>query len=148
MTGTVTPNLVEFRIPLEQPADATWNWNRAETPENQCEYMWQVAVLNASGRYTFGFYLYKAPGAKPAQGELQALFKAGQASVFKDDARGAGGLIENAQVHVSAEDGRIVLRITDPDVIRTIFGDRPGTVTVNTRAIGANFEVVKVEYHN
>ena len=59
-TGTVEPNLVEFKIPHEQPASATWNWNRPETPDNDGEYIWQVAVPSGSGRYSFGFYLYKS----------------------------------------------------------------------------------------
>ena len=82
-TGTVEPNLVEFKIPLEQPASATWNWNRPETPGNDGEYIWQVAVPSGSGRY-------KSPGSKPARGPLQALFKAGQASVFKERRPGSG----------------------------------------------------------
>lgn len=147
-TGSVAPNLVEFRIPLEQPAGATWKWNRAETPDNECEYMWQVAVPNGSGRYAFGFYLYKLPGAQPAHGDLQVLLKAGQASLFKENAQGAGSLIENAKVKLSAEDGRLVLRITDPGLIRAIFGSRPETVTINIRGIGADFGIVNVEYHN
>lgn len=145
--GTVEPNLVEFKIPLEQPPSATWNWNRIETPDNGGEYIWQVAVPNGSGRYSFGFYLYKFPGSKPARGPLQALFKAGQASVFKEDDQGRSDLLQNAKVNVSAENGRIVFRITDAELIRTIFGNRPTTVTINTRAIRANFEVVKVQYH-
>lgn len=147
-TGTVAPNLIEFKIPLEQPAGATWNWNRAETPDNECEYMWQVAVANRSGRYSFGFYLYKFPDSKPGRGELTALFKAGQASVFKEDAQGRDDMVENAKVEVSAESGRIVLRIFDAALIRAIFGSRPETVTINTRAIGANFEVVRIAYRN
>lgn len=146
--GAVTPNLAEFRIPLEQPASAKWDWNRAETPDNDDEYTWQVAVPNGSERYSFGFYLYKLPGSKPEHGSLQALFKAGQASVFKEDAQGQGDLVQNAKVSVSTENGRIVLRITDPDLIRTIFGRRPDNATINTRAIGSNFEVVKIEYRN
>jgi hypothetical protein len=145
--GTVEPNLVEFKIPLEQPPSATWNWNRIETPDNGGEYIWQVAVPNGSGRYSFGFYLYKFPGSKPARGPLQALFKAGQASVFKEDDQGRSDLLQNAKVNVSAENGRIVFRITDAELIRTIFGNRPKTVTINTRAIHASFEVVKVQYH-
>lgn len=147
-TGTVAPNLVEFRIPLEQPAGARWNWNRAETSDNECEYMWQVAVPNRSGRTSFGFYLYKAPGSKPESGELQDLFKAGQASVFREDAQGHGDMVRNARVAVSEENGKIVLRITDTDLIQTIFGNHPDTATINTRAIGSNFELVKIRFLN
>ena len=144
--GTVAPNLAEFKIPLEQPASATWRWNRTETPDNAGEYIWQVAVPNGSGRYSFGFYLYKFPGSKPAHGPLQALFKAGQLSVFKENDESRGDLLQNAKINAAAEDGSVVFRITDAELIRTIFGNRPETVTINTRAIRASFEVVKVQY--
>lgn len=146
-TGSVASNLAEFRIPLGQPSDAKWNWNRAETPDHACEYMWQVAVGHG-GRYSFGFYLYKSPGSKPESGDLQGLFQAGQASVFQEDAQGRGDLMQNAKVNVTAENGKIVLRITDAKLIGTIFGARPETATINTRSIGSTFEVVKIEYHN
>jgi hypothetical protein len=146
--GTVETNLVEFKIPLEQPATATWLWNRTETPDNGGEYIWQVTVPNGRVRYLFGFYLYKFPGSKPARGTLQALFKAGQASVFEEDNTGRSDLLQNANVNVSVENGRIVLRLRDADLIRTIFSSQPKTVTINTRAIRANFEVVQVIYRN
>lgn len=144
--GTVAPNLVEFKIPLEQTADATWNWNRAETHDNDGEYTWQVAVPNTGGRYSFGFYLYKLPGSKPAHGDLSALLKAGQMSVFREDSEGRGNEIQNASVLVSTENDMIVIRITDAKLIQTIFRSHPETVTINTRAIGTNFETVTVEY--
>ena len=144
--ATVTPMLAEFSIPLEQPANATWNWNREETADNEGEYTWQIAVPNADGRYTFGFYLYKLPGSKMARGDLSTLLKAGQASVFKEDAQGRGTLVRNAVVNVTPENNRIVLRMTDPALIHLIFGARPATATINTRAIRANFEVVTIDY--
>ena len=148
-TGAVAPNHAEFTIPLEQPANATWFWNRPETPDNGGEYIWQVKAANGTRRFSFGFYKYKFPGSKPAQGVLQTLLKAGQASVFEEDAEGRGGaIVKNAKVEVSTENDRIVLRITDPNLIRVIFGGRPETVTINTRGLGANFEVVTVEYRN
>jgi len=145
-TGEVTPNLAEFRIPLEQAADATWNWNRAETPDNGGEYIWQVSIRNGSGSYSFGFFLYKLPGSKPEHGDLQALFKAGQASVFQENAEGKGDLMQNAEVNVSAEGGKVVIRIADPGLIHTIFGSHPDTATVRSTALGSNFEVVKIQY--
>lgn len=141
-TATVAPNLVEIRISLEQSASAAWKWNRAETPDNGCEYMWQVSVANGGAKYSFGFYLYKFPGSKPAHGSLQTLIKAGQASVFRD----GGDLVQNAIVKAAIEEGKVVLSIADPNLIRAMFGNRPETVTMNTRAVGSNFEVVKVEY--
>ena len=141
---TVTRNLVEVRLPLEQQAGATWKWNRAETPDNGCEYMWQASVANGGAKYSFGFYLYKFPGAIPASGSLAGLIKAGQASVFRE----SGDLVQNAVVKVSTEDGHVVLRISDRNLIQVMFGSRPETVTINTRAVGSNFEVVKVEYRD
>lgn len=148
ITGVVTPGRAEFRIPLEQSALAPLTWNRTGTPDSQCEFMWQVAVPSPGGSYTFGFYLYKAPGARPAHGNLQALLKAGQASVFKQDSSGAGTLVQNAGVNVSVEGGSIVIRLADPGLIRTIFGSRPHAVTVNTRALGADFQTVQVDYRD
>jgi hypothetical protein len=147
-TGTVTPRLAEFKIPLEQPASATWNWNRADTPDNAGEYSWQVAVPNCAGRYSFGFYLYKFPGSKPAHGNLEAMIKAGQASVFKEDAKSGSGELKNARVNVLIENDRIVLRITDAKLIQMIFAGHPDSATINTREIGSNFEVVKIAYRS
>jgi hypothetical protein len=81
-------------------------------------------------------------GSKPAHGSLQTLIKAGQASVFRD----GGDLVQNAIVKAAIEEGKVVLSIADPNLIRAMFGNRPETVTINTRAVGSNFEVVKVEY--
>lgn len=144
----VTPRLAEFRIPIDRQSGPTWNWNRAETPDNEGEYTWQVAVPAAERRYSFGFYLYKLPGSKPAHGNLQDLLKAGQASVFREDAQGTGTLVQNAAIQVSAEGSWITIRISDGQLIHKIFGSHPESATINTRAIDAGFEVVKIEYRD
>lgn len=146
--GIVAPQIAEFRIPIEQPPNSIWNWNRAETQDNSGEYIWQIAVPAAGGRYSFGFFLYKLPGAKPAHGNLKALLKAGQASVFREDSEGHGTLIQNAAIDVSTDDSFITIRIIDNDLIHEIFGSRPDSATINTRAIDENFEVVKIEYRD
>ena len=96
--GTVTTNTAEFRIPLERPANGLWIWNRADTPDNANEYSWTVTATNGSAQYSFGFFLYKSPESHEAQGQVQDLLKAGQSSVFKEDAEGRGGMLPNAKV--------------------------------------------------
>ena len=144
--GVVTSSLAEFTIPLDQSAESLWNWNRVETADNEGEYTWQVAISNGSGRYSFGLYLYKLPGSRPASGNLHALINAAQSSVFRENAAGTGTIIQKASVHVSVENDRLVLRITDPELLRTIFGHHPEDATVNARSITSHFEVVKIEY--
>jgi hypothetical protein len=148
MVGVVTPTMAEFRIPLEQSADSTWNWNRAETTDNEGEYIWQVAVPSGDGRYSFGLYLYKFPGSQPASGNLHSLIRVAQASVFKDDAAGRGTAIQSSAVNVSIENDGIVIRIIDAALIHTIFGNHPESATVNTRSITSQFEVVKIKYRD
>lgn len=146
--GVVTSSMAEFRIPLEQSADSTWKWNRAETADSEGEYIWQVAVPSGDGRYSFGLFLYKYPGSRPASGNLNSLIRAAQASVFKEDAAGQGTAIQRSAVEVSTENDRIVIRIVDPELIHTIFGSHPETATVNARSIASQFEVVKIKYRD
>jgi len=146
--GVVTSTMAEFRIPLEQSADSTWKWNRAETADNEGEYIWQVAVPSGGGRYSLGLFLYKYPGSQPASGNLHSLIKAAQASVFKEDSAGHGTAIQSSAVEVSTENDRMVIRIVDPELIHTIFGGHPESATVNARSIASQFEVVRIEYRD
>jgi hypothetical protein len=76
------------------------------------------------------------------------MIKAGQASVFKEDAKSGSGELKNARVNVLIENDRIVLRITDAKLIQMIFAGHPDSATINTREIGSNFEVVKIAYRS
>ena len=145
-TGTVTATAAEFRIPLQQPADGVWIWNRADTRDNEGEYSWTVTAKSGSGQYSFGFYLYKLPGSPEARGQLRDLLKAGQASVFREDAEGRGEMLPEAKVAVRAEGAAIMVRIIDPDLIRMIFRDRPQTVAIHSRTPAADYQIVRVTY--
>jgi hypothetical protein len=147
-TGTVTATNAEFRIPLQQPADGIWIWNRADTPENASEYSWTVTAKNASAEYSFGFYLYKYPGSHEARGQIQDLIRAGQASVFKEDTEGRGEILPDAKVTVTVENAAILLRITDPNLIRLIFRERPETVAIHSRTPAADYQIVHVNYRD
>lgn len=148
-TGAVTATAAEFKIPLQRPANGVWIWNRADTPDNAGEYSWTVTAKNGSAQYSFGFYLYKFPGSREARGQVQDLLKAGQASVFKEDAEGRGEMLRDAKVAVTVEDAAILVRITNPDLVRLIFRDHPETVAIHSRTpTAADFEIVRVAYRD
>jgi hypothetical protein len=146
--GTVTATTAEFKIPLKQPADGVWIWNRAETPDNASEFSWTVTAKNGSAQYSFGFYLYKFPGSHEARGQIQDLLEAGQASVFKEGAEGRGEMLPGAKVAVAVENAAILVRIADPNLVRLIFREHPGTVAIQTRTPAADYEIVHVNYRD
>jgi hypothetical protein len=146
--GTVTTNTAEFKIPLQLPPNDVWTWNRADIPDNAAEYSWTVIAKNGTGQYSFGFYLYKLPGSKEARGHIQDLLKAGQASVFKEDAEGRGEILPKAKVAVTVENAAIVLRITNPDLVRLIFRDHPETAAIRSRTSTADYQIVRVTYRD
>jgi hypothetical protein len=147
-TGTVTAGTAEFKIPLQAPANGVWIWNRADTPDNASEYSWAVTARNGTSQYSFGFYLYKFPAAREARGQIQDLLKAGQASVFKEDAEGRAEMLPDAKVTVAVENGSILVRITNPDLVRLIFSDHPETVAIHSRTPTADYQVVRVTYRD
>ncbi len=147
-TGAVTATTAEFKIPIQQPADGVWIWNRADTPDNASEYSWTITAKNGTAQYSFGFYLYKYPGSREARGQIQDLLKTGQASVFKEDAEGRGQMLPDAKVTVTFEDAAILLRITDPTLVRLIFREHPETVAIHSRTPAADYQVVRVNYRD
>jgi hypothetical protein len=147
-TGTVTSATAEFKIPLQQPADRVWIWNRADTPDNSSEYSWTITAKNGTAQYSFGFYLYKYPGSREGRGQIQDLLRAGQASVFKENAEGRGEMLPDARVAVTVENGAILVRITDPELVSLIFHDRPETVAMHSRTPSADYQIVRVNYRD
>ena len=147
-TGTVTATAAEFKIPLQPPANNVWTWNRADTPDNAGEYSWTVTAKNGTAQYSFGFYLYKFPGSREARGQIQDLLKAGQASVFKEDAEGRGEILPDAKVAVTVENGAIAVRITNPDLVRLIFRDRPEIAAIHSRTPAADYQAVRITYRD
>lgn len=145
-TGTVSAAVAEFKIPLQRPANDAWTWNRAGTSDDSNEYSWTVTVKNGTAQYSFGYYLYKFPGSPEARGQLQDLLKAGQASVFKEDAEGHGERLPDAKVAVTVENEAILVRLTNPDLVRLIFSDHPETVAIHSRTPAADYETVRVTY--
>jgi len=146
--GTVTATAAEFKIPFQPPANGVWTWNRADTSDNDNEYSWTVTAKNGTAQYSFGFYLFKLPGSRPTRGHIQDLLKAGQASVFKEDAAGRGDILPDAKVGITVENSAIVVRITNPDLVRLIFRDRPDTAAIHSRTPAADYQIVRITYRD
>jgi hypothetical protein len=145
-TGTVTPTAAEFTIPLQQPANRVWIWNRPATADNALEYSWSVTAGNGPAHYSFGFYLCKFPGSHENRGRLQDLIKAGQASAFKEDPEGRGEMLKDARVSVTVDSAAIHVRIANQDLIGLVFRNRPQTVAIHSRTPSHDYQIVRVVY--
>ncbi len=147
-TGAVTPTVAEFTIPLQRPANDIWTWNRPETPDNVLEYSWSVTAVSGTEQYNFGFFYYKFPERHVEKGRLEDLLSTGQSSVFKEDSAGSGTLLPDAVVAVTVENNAILVRITDPDLIRLIFHNHPATVAIHVVTQTTDYQVVQVNYRD
>jgi hypothetical protein len=145
--AVVTPKEGRFVFPV--PDQETWRWNRAETAENALEYSWTVAVASGDKTYSFGFNLFKFSGAKPTKGPLRDLLFAGQDDVWLHDKQG-GAEIVAGRVLVVAEKDAVVVSITEPRLLKSLFADKPANVTMETvhpdRPAGPSRKSVKVSY--
>lgn len=129
--AVVTPANAEFSIPVSR--GYRWRWARSTTADNASEYRWEIGLTSGQDEYHFGFSLFKYPGSKEASGDLAALLKAGQASVWRRTPSGGGSVVEEAKVSVSPADGRVIVRVSDPATLRLLFADRPSKAKVLTR---------------
>jgi hypothetical protein len=145
-TAVVAADEAKFVIPVGKRDQ--WEWNLASTKENLREYSWQVTVENAGETYEFGYSLFKRPGSQPQSGDLAALIKAGQESlwhVFKNGPRRSGGVIANAGVSVSAEGDNVIIRIKGTENVQRLFSSRPEEVTFQMRTEGKRPKTKKVK---
>jgi hypothetical protein len=145
-TGVVTALVAEFSIPVVH--EGPWRWARANTPDNNLEFRWELSVKGRDAEYQFGFSLFKYPGSKEGAGDLADLLKAGQASLWKIASDGGGSLVPGAIVSATAGDGRVVVRVSDPASVRLLFGDRPAVANLLTRTPDSSPEShqVSIEY--
>jgi hypothetical protein len=143
----VTSRTAEFSFPVAR--EGTWRWYRAETSENALEYRWEISVSSGGGDYRFGFSLFKFPGRKEESGGLEALLKAGQASLWKLRPDGGGSLIKEAKVSATAGNGCLIIRVSDPATVRLLFGDRPSEAKALTTMPGSEHRsyAVSIRYH-
>jgi hypothetical protein len=145
-TGVVTGLVAEFSIPVAH--EGPWRWARAKTRDDVLEFTWDLSVQSSDGEYRFGFSLFKFPGTAEGAGNLDELLNAGQASLWKIGPDGGGSLVEGAMVSVTADAGRVVIRLSDPASVRLLFGNRPAVAKVLTRTPDSSPESheVSIEY--
>ena len=112
------------------------------------EYTWQVSVKNGDATYEFGYSLFKKPGSHTQSGDLAALIKAGQESlwqVYKNGPRRTGGVIRDAGVSISPEGDNVVIRVKGKENVERLFSSRPKTVTFQMRTEGKREKTKKVK---
>jgi hypothetical protein len=124
--ATVSPAKAQFTLPI--PHRDTWEWRRSDTPDNRQEYAMDVTVNNNKQDYKFGFYLFKKPGSSPMRGDLAALLKAGQQSLFLSQPDGRYSLVKDAKITVRAEKDSVVISIEGKENIERLFSSRPEKV--------------------
>jgi len=84
-----------------------------------------VTVKNDGKEYTFGFYLWKHPGASPGSGSLGDLISAGQTSLFERTEPKRMTIVRNADVRVKSKAGRVVITVRGEKDLQRLFSSRP-----------------------
>jgi hypothetical protein len=111
---------------------SVWEWYTAETTDNALEYQWAVEVQSSDKLYQCGFMLFKFPGGPSGRGDLRALLRVGQPSVWvtsrATDSRQITSLVRNARVAVNPEAGGLAVIVDDPETLRLLFSQRPSRV--------------------
>jgi TonB family protein len=133
-TASVGARQATFIVPVERKG--RWDWNRESTEDNANEYQWQVTVRNGADEYSFGFYLWKPPGVRPQAGDLAALLRAGQMSLFHDAQQGSSNLIPGAEIRVEPAGDTLTIRVEGKETVKRLFSSRPEEVTFDIRTPG------------
>lgn len=132
-TATVKSDEARFTLPVPQRAE--WLWRRNETNERGREYAFDVKVENEGRVYTFGLFLWKFPGARPAKGSFASLVEAGQKSVFESNGNGHNLIIRDAGVKVKTDRERLVIIVSGRKNVARLFSGRPAEVTIETNIL-------------
>jgi hypothetical protein len=88
----------------------------------------------------FGFSLFKPSGESEKVGELKDLLQAGQASMWEATGPNSGQMVMGAPVFAKVGDDGASVKITllNGGQLRKLFGQKPQTIEVVTRAPGLN----------
>src|SRR6185503_14068028 len=125
-TAVVGKSEASFSLPV-QPRDR-WRWNQPATRDNAREYRMDMTVKNDGKEYTFGFYLWKHPGASPGAGSLSDLISAGQKSLFERSESRLMTIVRGANVRVRSEGDRVVITVRGEKDLQRLFSSRPTEV--------------------
>jgi hypothetical protein len=120
----------EARFTIPAPTRAQWKWHQPTTKDNTQEYRMDVTVLNQGKEYTFGFYLWKRPGAQPHAGSFSDLLRAGQVSLFERSQSRLMTIIKDAGIKVKLEDDHLVISIRGKKNVERLFSGHPADVTI------------------
>ena len=125
-TAVVSKSEASLSLPV-QPRDR-WRWNQPGTRDNAREYRMDVTVKNDGKEYTFGFYLWKHPGASPGAGSLSDLISAGQKSLFQRSESRLMTIVRGADVRVKSKGDRVVITVRGEKDLQRLFSSRPTEV--------------------
>jgi hypothetical protein len=147
--AVVGPEEAKFIIPVGKRDK--WKWFLDSTRVNLREYAWQVAVKNGDDSYEFGYSLFKKLGSTQQSGDLPALIKAGQQSLWQvsNSSPGRSGLvISNAGVSVETDGESVIIMIKGKENVDRLFSSRPEKVTfeMRTEAKRPKTKTVKITY--
>jgi hypothetical protein len=126
-SALVLPSRAQFVIPLTPRG--RWQWHTDNIRDNAREYQMSVSVRNNGITYFFGFYIWKYPGSRPHQGDIKALVRAGQSSLFQNMDPHHNVIIKGAGVTLEPHSDRLVVKITGKENVARLFSGRPPEVT-------------------
>ena len=129
-TAVVKDSEARFTVPL--PERPEWRWRRSETKERGREYAMNVKVLNEGREFSFGFYLWKFPGAKEKHGNLASLIGDGQKSLFERTSDGRMTMIRDGGVRVKQDGQNLVITVGGRRNVARLFSGRPAEVKIET----------------
>jgi hypothetical protein len=125
--ASVSPDRAQFIVPM--PHRDIWEWHRTDTKDMKREYRIDVSVHNNNEDYLFGLYLFKWPGSTPMRGDLAALVKAGQHSLFVTRPGDRHDQIRDAGIAVKPELDSLIISVQGKQNIERLFSSRPQRVT-------------------
>ena len=147
-TAVVKGSEARFTLPVPQRPE--WRWRRGETKERGREYAMSVKVLNEGREYSFGFYLWKFPGAKEQRGSFASLIDAGQKSLFERTPAGMMTMIRDGGVRVKQDGQHLVITVGGRKNVARLFSGRPAEVKIETMLLDEppTSQTVSVVYEN
>lgn len=129
-TAVIKDSEARFTLPVPQRAE--WRWRRSETKERGREYAMSVKVLNGGREFSFGFYLWKFPGAKEERGSFSSLIEDGQKSLFERMAANRNLMIRDGGVRVKQDGQHLVITVGGRKNVARLFSGRPAEVMIET----------------
>ena len=147
-TATVKADEARFTLPV--PPRPEWRWRRSETRDSMREYQMSVKVTNGGREYSFGFYLWKFPGARPGKGNFSSLLDAGQKTLFERAPNGHMIKVPDVGVKVKQDGDQLVITVKGRKNVARLFSGRPAEVTFETTILDepTTTQSVPVTYEN